>query len=44
MIAYYVYDSQKQNDVIVLPARGCTVTVDRDRLEDFISVNPDFAM
>ena len=43
MIAYYVHDNKKKNDVIVLPDPGCTVTVDRQRMESFISVNPNFA-
>ncbi len=43
MIAYYVHDNKKKNDVIVLPDLGCTVTVDRPRMEAFISVNPNFA-
>ena len=43
MIAYYVHDNKKKNDVIVLPDSGCTVTVDRQRMEAFISVNPNFA-
>ena len=43
MIAYYVHDNKKKNDVIVLPDPGCTVTVDRQRMEAFISVNPNFA-
>ena len=43
MIAYYVYDHKKENDVIVIPNRECTVTVDRERMELFISVDPVFA-
>ena len=43
MIAYYVHDEKKKDDLIVLPDPGCTVTVDRQRMNDFISVNPDFA-
>ena len=43
MIAYYVHDEKKDNDIIVLPGIGCKVTVDRERLETFISVKPDFA-
>lgn len=42
MLAYYVHDDKKENDVIVLPDMGCTVPVDRERMEAFISVNPDF--
>ena len=43
MIAYYVYDHKKEDDVIVIPNRECTVPVDRERLESFISVDPMFA-
>jgi hypothetical protein len=43
VIAYYVHDNKKKNDVIVLPDPGCSVTVDRQRMEAFISVNPNFA-
>jgi hypothetical protein len=43
MIAYYVHDSKKETDLIVLPDMGCSVAVDAGRMEAFISVNPDFA-
>jgi hypothetical protein len=43
MIAYYVHDSKKETDLIVLPDLGCSVVVDAERLEAFISVKPDFA-
>lgn len=43
MIAYYVHDSKKGIDLIVLPDMGCSVAVDAGRLEAFISVSPDFA-
>ena len=42
MIAYYVHDSKKETDLIVLPDMGCSVAVDAERLEAFISVKPDF--
>ena len=42
MIAYYVHDSKKETDFIVLPDMGCSVAVDAGRMEAFISVNPDF--
>ena len=42
MIAYYVHDSKKETDMIVLPDMGCSVAVDAGRLEAFISVKPDF--
>ena len=43
MIAYYVYDEEKEHDVIVLPDRECSVPVDAERMEAFISVDPNFA-
>ncbi len=43
MIAYYVHDSKQETDLIVLPDMGCSVVVDAERLEAFISVKPDFA-
>ena len=43
MIAYYVHDAKKENDLIVIPDRECSVPVDRQRLEAFISVDPLFA-
>ena len=43
MIAYYVHDKKKDNDLIVLPEMGCSVAVDGARLEAFISVKPEFA-
>ena len=43
MIAYYVHDEKKENDVIVIPDRECTISVDKARMEAFISVDPVFA-
>jgi hypothetical protein len=43
MIAYYVNDSKKETDLIVLPDMGCSIAVDAGRMEAFISVNPDLA-
>ena len=43
MIAYYVHDHKKEDDVIIIPNRECAVPVDRARLEAFISVDPVFA-
>ena len=43
MIAYYVHDKKKEDDLIVLPELGCRVAVDADRMEAFISVKPEFA-
>ena len=43
MIAYFVHDSKKEKDMVVLPDRECTIPVNRDRLEAFISVDPVFA-
>jgi hypothetical protein len=42
MIAYYVYDEKKENDTIVIPDMGCSISVSVDIFEKFISVNPDF--
>lgn len=42
MIAYYVYDEKKEDDTIVLPDMGCSVSVTADIFEKFISVEPDF--
>jgi hypothetical protein len=36
MLAYYVHDDKKENDVIVLPDMGCTVPVDRERMEHYL--------
>ena len=44
MLAYYVHDQKKEKDAIVIPDMGCSVPVDRERMEAFISVNPDFAI
>ena len=38
MIAYYVYDEKKEDDTIVLPDMGCSVSVTADIFEKFISV------
>ena len=43
MIAYYVHDKKKDNDLIVLPEMGCSVAVDAARMEAFISIKPEFA-
>ena len=43
MIAYYVYDEKKENDTIVIPEMGCSISVTADVLEKFISVDPDFS-
>jgi hypothetical protein len=43
MIAYFVHDEKKENDIIVIPDRECSIAVDRQRLEAFISVDPVFA-
>ena len=42
MIAYYVHDDKKENDTIVIPEMGCSISVTPEVLEKFISVNPDF--
>jgi len=43
MIAYFVHNSDTESDLIYLPEMHCFVAVDRDRMEAFISVDPDFA-
>lgn len=43
MIAYFVHNSETQTDMIYLPEIHCFVEVDRDRMEAYISVEPDFA-
>ena len=43
MIAFYVHDYKKENDTIVIPEMGCSISVTADVLEKFISVNPDFS-
>jgi hypothetical protein len=43
MIAYFVHDTKKARDTIYLPDAGCFVPVDRNAMERFISVKPDFA-
>jgi hypothetical protein len=43
MLVYFVYDRKKDSDVMVLPEMGCSVPVDVEGLETFISVNPDFS-
>ena len=43
MIAYFVYDGNKDCDIVVLPELGCSVPVDAERLKTFISVHPDFS-
>jgi hypothetical protein len=43
MIAYFVHDAKKQNDLIVLPEMGCAVTAAPERVQEFIAVSPNFA-
>ncbi len=42
MIAYYVHDEKKEDDTIVIPDIGCSMSVTADIFEKFISVDPDF--
>jgi hypothetical protein len=44
MLAYYVHDQKEEKDAIVIPDMGCSVSVERELMEAFISVNPDFAI
>ena len=43
MIAYFVHNAATESDLIYLPNMHCFLSVDRERMEAFISVNPDFS-
>ncbi|MGD8366491.1 MAG: hypothetical protein PVG78_02520 [Desulfobacterales bacterium] len=43
MLAYFVHNAKNQNDVIVIPDMHCSVRVDPERFEAFISATPNFA-
>ena len=43
MIAHFVHDNKKARDTIYLPDLGCFIPVDKNAMERFISVKPDFA-
>jgi hypothetical protein len=43
MIAHFVHDRKKARDTIYLPDLGCFIPVDKNAMERFISVKPDFA-
>jgi hypothetical protein len=43
MIAYFVHNAGKDADLIYMPDMHCFVPVDRERVEAFISVEPDFS-
>ncbi|MGB5984015.1 MAG: hypothetical protein WBG37_01825 [Desulfobacterales bacterium] len=43
MDAFYVHDPRKKDDLIILPQSSCSVTVDAQRLREFIGAKPDFA-
>jgi len=43
MIAYYVHDKKKTDDLIIVPEMGCAITVTQETFEKFIGVNPVFA-
>lgn len=42
MKAFYVHDSRKALDHIVIPERDILVPVDRPAMEEFIAVSPKF--
>lgn len=42
MIAYFVHNGETATDLIYLPDMHCFVSVNRERMEAFISVAPDF--
>lgn len=43
MKAFFVHDAKKDDDLMVIPETGAIVNVDRDVLEMFIAVEPDFS-
>ena len=43
MQVYYVYDEKKDDDFMVIPEKDCLLPVDRNLMETFISVKPDFS-
>lgn len=43
MLAYFVHDEKKKDDMIVIPDMHCSVNVDAGRFETFISARPNFA-
>lgn len=43
MIAFYVHDEKKNDDIIMLPEMSCAVSVDKKKFEAFISPTPVFA-
>lgn len=43
MIAYFVHNREKNDDKIIIPYMGCSVSVTPERFEKFISVDPSFS-
>lgn len=43
MKAFFIHDSKKQHDWMVVPETDYMVPVNRDIMEAFISVQPDFS-
>ena len=43
MLAYFVHDPKKEGDLIIIPGICCSVRVDAERFESFISPTADFA-
>jgi len=43
MKAFFVHDQDTHTDVMVVPETDSLVTVDRDVMEEFIGVAPDFS-
>ena len=43
MKAFYVHDENKQMDLMVVPDTDNIVAVDRNVMEEFIAVEPDFS-
>ena len=43
MKAFFVHDEETEKDLMVVPETDTLVTVDRNVMEEFIAVEPDFA-
>lgn len=43
MKAFFVHDEGADRDLMVVPETDCLVTVDRNVMEEFIAVSPDFS-
>ena len=43
MKAFFVHDENVRTDLLVLPETDCVVAVNKEIMEEFISVEPDFS-